>query len=369
MMAMDPYDVLGVERSADAAEIKAAYRKLAVKYHPDKNPDDPSSQECFQEISAAYEILGDPEKRRTYDRFGRVGNGAGGGSPFGGQAGAGGFGDFFDIFSTVFGGGQRRGRRGQRGRDFKTEIEVSFEEAAQGISKELTVPGFESCSDCGGSGGKDGAQPQTCPDCRGSGSVRIQQGFFSMVRPCDRCEGSGEVISDPCETCQGRGVEETERTLTVDVPPGVPDGQKLRWTGYGGPGRQGGPPGDLYIEIRLAEHSLFERERNDVICTVPISFTQAALGGKVEVPTLEGKVSMTIPAGTQSGKTFRLADKGFPDVHTGRRGDQLVRAVVETPVKLTDRQKELLEEFASESGEEVHPEQRGFFQRMKDLFG
>ncbi|MFW5968189.1 MAG: molecular chaperone DnaJ [Persicimonas sp.] len=372
-MSIDPYDVLGVSKDAELSEIKAAYRRLAVEHHPDKNPDDPRAQERFKEVNEAYEILSDPEKRQAYDRFGSTkgfGGGAGGGSPFGGQQG---FGDIFDIFNTVFRGGRGGGRgrqRGRRGTDLKMELEVSFEEAATGTTREVTVPSFNRCETCDGSGAKPGTSPTTCPECGGRGSVRVQNGFFSMMRSCPRCEGEGQIISDPCTDCGGKGIRQEEETLEVEVPAGVDDGQKLRWGGRGGPGADGGRPGDLYIVIRLEDHPLFEREGRDVVCEVPISFTQAALGGKLEVPTLDGKVNMTVPAGTQTGKVFRLNGKGFPSVDGRRgRGDQLVEVVVETPVKLTDRQEELLEEFAEEGGEEVHPEQKGFFDRMKKLFG
>jgi molecular chaperone DnaJ len=368
-MSIDPYDVLGVSREAELSEIKAAYRKLAIKHHPDKNPDDPDSQERFKEVNEAYEILSDPQKRQAYDRFGSTKGFGGQGSPFGGGQGFENFGDFFDLFSTMFRGGRGGQRRGQRGTDLKMQIEVSFEEAAHGVTREVTVPTFDSCETCEGSGATPGTSAETCSQCGGRGTVRVQNGFFSMMRSCPRCSGTGQVIADPCVDCDGKGIQQGEETLEVEVPAGVGDGQKLRWTGRGGPGADGGPAGDLYIVIRLAEHSLFERDGRDVVCTVPISFTQAALGGKIEVPTLDGKVNMTVPAGTQTGKTFRLSDKGFPSLNGRGKGDQLVKVVVETPVKLTDRQQELLEEFAEEGGEEVHPERKGFIGRMKELFG
>ncbi len=369
-MTIDPYDVLGVSRDSDISEIKAAYRRLAVKHHPDKNPDDPDSQERFKEVSEAYEILSDPEKRQTYDRFGSTKGFGGQGSPFGG--GGQNMGDFFDLFSSMFrgGAGGGRGRRtGRRGVDLKLEIEVSYEEAAKGVTREVEIPTFDNCETCDGSGAKPGSSPETCSNCSGRGTVRVQNGFFSMMRECPRCDGEGEVISDPCADCGGKGIRQGEESLEVEVPAGVDTGQKLRWTGRGGPGANGGPRGDLYIFIRLEDHPLFERDGRDVICDIPISFTQAAIGGKIEVPTLDGKVNMTVPAGTQTGKTFRLSGKGFPAINGRGQGDQLVRVNVETPVKLTDRQKELLEEFAEEGGEEVHPERKGFFDRMKEIFG
>jgi molecular chaperone DnaJ len=370
-MSPDPYDVLGVSKDADLQEIKAAYKKLAVKHHPDKNPDDPEAHAKFQEVSNAYEILSDPEKRRRYDQFGSAGGP--GGSPFGGGQGFEGFGDVFDIFNSVFGGGRGgrggRQRRGRRGADFKMDLEVSFTEAAEGVTREVEIPSFDDCETCDGSGAKPGTGKDTCSNCNGRGAVRVSQGFFSMMRSCPRCGGDGEVIPNPCDDCGGKGVKQSNETLEVEVPAGVSTGQKLRWGGKGAPGEDGGPPGDLYIVIHLEDHPLFEREGNNVICRIPITFTQAALGGKVEVPTLDGKVNMTIPAGTQSGKTLRLNGKGFPRLNGRGRGDQLVEVAVETPVNLTDRQRELLEEFAEEGGEEVHPEKRGFFERMKDLFG
>jgi molecular chaperone DnaJ len=369
-MSINPYEVLGVSKQAELSEIKAVYRRLAIKHHPDKNPDDPDSQERFKEVSEAYEILSDPDKRQTYDRFGTTkGFGGQGGSPFGGGQG---FSDVFDLFNSMFGGrggGGRQRQQGRRGADFKMEVEVTYTEAAQGVTREVQIPAFEDCDTCDGSGAKPGTGVETCSHCGGRGAVRVQNGFFTMMRSCPRCDGSGEIIPDPCTDCGGKGIRQTEETLQVDVPAGVDSGQKLRWTGRGGPGAEGGPPGDLYIVIRLEDHPLFERDGNNIICTVPISFTQAALGGKIDVPTLEGKVVMTVPAGTQTGKTFRLSGKGFPSVNGRRQGDQLVKVVVETPIKLTDKQKELLGEFAEEGGEDVHPEKKGFFDRMKEIFG
>lgn len=367
-MSIDPYEVLGVNRDAELSEIKSAYRRLAVKHHPDKNPDDPEAESRFKEVGQAYSILSDPEKRSAYDRFGTTeGFGAQG---FGGGAGFEGMGDFFDLFSSMFGGaGGARARRGQRGADFQMEMEVTYVEAATGVTREVEIPAFVDCDTCDASGAAPGTKPETCSTCGGRGQVRVQNGFFSMIRPCTKCEGSGQYIPKPCTDCGGKGLRQVEETLEVEVPPGVDTGQKLRWTGRGGPGADGGPPGDLYIVIRLEDHPLFEREGNHVVCTVPISFTQAALGGKIEVPTLEGKVNMTVPAGTQTGKIFRLSGKGFPAINGRGTGDQLVEVVVETPVKLNERQKELLAEFAEEGGEDVHPERAGFFARMKKIFG
>lgn len=377
-MAQDLYDVLGVSREASETEIKSAYRSLARKYHPDQNREDPDAEEKFKQIAAAYEILGDEQKRAQYDRFGAAGGpggfGPGGFGPGGFPGGAGfpgggaGFGDLFDILNSVFGGAAGGGPRASRGADFRIDLKVTFEEAAFGATKQVEVPSWESCEPCGGSGAKPGTSTARCDQCGGSGQMRVQQGFFVMARPCTKCGASGTYIPSPCSTCGGDGHVQATTTLNVEVPAGVSEDQKLRWEGKGAPGSKGAPNGDLFVVVKLKPHSLFERENDNVTCTIPLSFTQAALGGKLEVPTLDGKVVMSVPAGTQSGKVMRLRKKGFPSVSRGVRGDQLVTLVVETPVNLNDRQRELLEELAELSDEEVHPEKKGFFQRMKDLF-
>lgn len=373
-MAADLYEILGVSRDASQQDIKKAYRRLAKEYHPDRNPDNPDAEERFKQISTAYEVLGDEEKRQAYDRFGSTnGNPFGGGAGFGG-AGAGGFGDLFDVLNSVFGGaagfggGAAGGRRGRRGTDFQMEVEITFQDVANGGKHEIEIPAYHECDTCHGSGAKPGTSPQTCTMCAGRGVVRTQQGFFTMQRTCPRCDGEGQVITDPCKDCDGKGFTRELETLEIDIPAGISDGQRLRWVGKGAPGEQGGPPGDLYIVVRLEDHPLFERDGKDIICVVPISFPQAALGGKVEVPTLDGKVKMNIPAGTQTGKVFRLRGKGFPGIEGGAPGDQLVEVVVETPVNLNDEQRELLVQFAELSGDDVHPEKRSFFQRLKDIF-
>lgn len=377
-MAADLYEVLGVNKDASPQELKSAYRKLAKEWHPDRNPDNPEAEEKFKKISTAYEVLSDPEKRQAYDRYGSTnGNPFGAGGPGGFGGGAGGFGDLFDVINSVFGGGGGGGfggfgggaGRGRRGANFQMELEVTFNEVASGAKREIEVPTYKDCGTCDGTGAAEGTKPQTCTMCAGAGVVRQQQGFFTMQRTCPRCDGDGTIITDPCKTCGGKGHTREMEMLEIDIPAGISDGQQLRWVGKGAPGEQGGPPGDLYIVIRLEEHTLFERDNKNIICVVPISFTQAALGGKVEVPTLDGKVKMNIPAGTQTGKIFRLRNKGFPGLDGGSsRGDQLVEVVIETPVNLNEEQRDLLVQFAELSGDDVHPEKRSFFQRLKDIF-
>ncbi len=374
-MAADYYSTLGVERTASAQEIKKAYRRLAMQYHPDQNDGDKVAEEKFKEISEAYSVLGDVDKRAEFDRFGRVGGGGNpfsggfpGGAPFDQGVPFGGINDVFvDILNDLF-GARRRGGNMRRGSDLKYELELSFEEANTGIEREIEIPKFEGCPVCAGVGAKPGTRPQTCGQCQGAGQVRMQQGFFSIQRPCGRCQGTGQTIADPCRRCDGSGRVTNHEKLDVTVPPGVADGQRLRWMAKGEPGVNGGPSGDLYVVVKLAAHSLFERAGDDVTCTVPVSFPQAALGAQVEVPTLDGKVQMKVPAGTQSGKIFRLRKKGFPNVEGGGQGDQLVTVVVETPTNLTPRQEDLLRAFAEEAGDEVQPEQKGFMDRMRDLF-
>lgn len=385
-MDQDLYQILGVSRDASQAELKSAYRKLALKYHPDQNQGDAEAEERFKQISAAYQILSDPDKRSHYDRFGSTSGqspfGGGAGSPFGGGAGSpfGGAGfdnlnDFFDLFNSVFGGqspfgGQAGGgrTRSRRGVDVKVDLDITMGEAAHGATRTIEVATKQACDTCHGSGAKPGTKPKTCSQCGGQGKVRVQQGFFSMFRTCPTCQGEGEVIEHPCSSCSGSGRVVRSETLTIDIPPGVNTGHRLRWAGKGDIGTHGGEPGDLFVVIRVEEDKFFERDGLNVRCTVPISFTQASLGASIEVPTLEGKVMMKIPAGTQSGRVLRLRNKGFPAVQGRERGDQLVTIFVETPVQLTERQKELLEEFAAESGEQVEREEGGFFKRMKKIF-
>lgn len=362
----DFYEILGVDRSADEETIKKAFRKLALKYHPDRNPGDKLAEAKFREASEAYQVLSDPTQRARYDRFGHA-------AFEGGSAGfdfsASGFEDIFgDLFSELFGAGSARGRsRRRRGEDLSYTLTLSFEEAAFGCEKEISVPRLVPCTECNGTGGKGGAAPVKCPTCRGAGQVRFQQGFFSIAKTCGQCSGRGQVIKNPCPGCSGAGRVRKEHSLQVKVPAGVDTGTRLKLRGEGETG-MGGGSGDLYVVIQVQEHDLFRRDGNDVICDVRIGFPQAALGTEIEVPTLDGPVKLKVKEGTQPGSVFRLRGKGIPDLHGYGRGDQLVRVAVETPRKLTARQRELLEELAQISGEEVHPS-RGFFEKVREKFG
>ncbi len=373
MAKRDYYEVLGVSRDADADTLKSAYRKLALQYHPDRNPDDAVAEEKFKEASEAYAILADNEKRAMYDRFGHEGvAGAGGGGGFAQGGDFSGFGDIFnDLFGDLFGAagaaGGRRGR-GQRGADLRYNLEIDLNQAADGLEASIEIPKTLACEACHGSGAAPGTEPERCGSCGGSGQAIFQQGLFRISRPCDQCRGEGFVVRNPCGECRGAGRVEGERTLSVRVPAGVDDGMRLRVSGEGEAGVAGGPPGDLYVVISVAPHPLFERDGPDLHCERPIPFTQAALGGEIEVPTLEGRVQLKIPEGTQSGKTFRLRGKGLPNLADGRRGDQFVRIFVEVPAKLTRKQRELLEEFAEETGTDTSPVTKGFLDKLKDLF-
>lgn len=365
-MASDYYETLGVSRDASVAEIKRAYRKGAMRFHPDKNPGDEEAEHRFKELSEAYEILSDPDKRARYDQFGHAGLGANGGG--GGFAG-GGFSDIFeDIFGDFFGGGRRRAQAPRRGADLRLDIEIDFEQAAFGSEIQVDVPRMETCGECNGRRSKSGTGARPCPTCGGSGQVRYQQGFFSLARPCSACNGEGQVVTDPCPKCKGTGRIRQSRQITVKVPPGVETGTRLRLGGEGEGGIHGGGRGDLYVIIVVKEHPLFSRSGDDLLCELPISISQAALGAEIRVPTLKGEETLDIPAGTQTDAVFRLRDKGIPNVHGHGIGDELVRVVVETPTKLTPRQRELLEELAQISGEETHPRGQGFFQKVKELF-
>jgi len=366
----DYYEVLGVHRNAQEAEIKKAFRKLAVQHHPDKNQGDKESEEKFKEATEAYEVLSDPQKRAQYDQFGHAGvSGAGGfGGGFGGFGAGSPFGDVFgDIFGDIFGGGGGRSRgQGRRGDDLLYNLEINFEEAAFGAERKIDVPYAKRCGTCNGSGAKPGTDPITCPTCRGAGQVRYQQGFFSVSKTCGQCNGEGKIVETPCPDCKGKGSTRDTKTLSVKVPAGVETGTRLKMTGEGGQGK-GGPNGDLYIAMAVKDHPLFQREDTNIICEIPISFIQAALGCELEVPTLDGKVAMKIPEGTQSGKIYRLKGKGIPSLHGYGRGDQMVVIRVETPINLNKKQKELLEEFARISGEEIHPMKKGFLNKVMEF--
>ncbi|WP_204495915.1 molecular chaperone DnaJ [Archangium primigenium] len=367
----DYYEVLGVQKNVSAQDLKSAFRKVALQYHPDRNPGNHEAEEKFKEASEAYEVLSDPERRGRYDRFGHAGvGGAAGGDPFGGGFQGVNINDIFgEIFGDIFGGRGGRGRVSNRGADLRFNLEISFEEAAFGCRPKVPIPRPKKCDTCSGSGSKSGAPPKTCGTCGGAGEVRFTQGFFAVSRPCTECGGTGAVVPDACGKCKGSGKVPSEEVIEVNIPPGVDNGTRVRLTGLGEPGDRGGPAGDLYVTVIVREHPLFQREDYDVFCEVPISFTQAALGAKIDVPTLDGKVKMTIPEGAQSGKVFRLKGKGVPHLHSGQRGDQHVRVIVETPTNLTGKQRELLEKFAESSGAEAHPQSKNFFEKVRELFG
>jgi molecular chaperone DnaJ len=370
MSKRDYYEILGVEKGADEKEIKKAYRRVAMKYHPDRNPDAEDAEDKFKEASEAYEILSDAEKRAAYDRFGHAGVDPqmGGGGGFGG----GNFSDIFgDVFGDIFGGGGGGGRGGpQRGSDLRYTLDISLEDAVKGTTVQIRVPTLATCGTCDGSGAKKGSSPTTCGTCGGAGQVRMQQGFFQVQQTCPTCRGKGKTVSDPCTTCHGHGRVEETKTLSVKVPPGVDTGDRIRLSGEGEAGPDGGPPGDLFVQMQVKDHPIFERDGKHLYCEVPITFGDAALGGELEVPTLDGRVKLKIPAGTQTGKLFRLRGKGVAPVRGGSVGDLLCRAVLETPVNLTKRQKELLEELQeSMGGSGKHaPRQTSWFEGVKSFF-
>ncbi len=371
MAKRDYYEVLGVSRDATEPDLKAAYRAIALRDHPDRNPGDAQAEERFKEASEAYAVLADPQKRRAYDQFGFSGVGAGAPGGFQDFGDLGNFGDLFnDLFGDIFGGrrgGQRRGR-GQRGADLRYNLEIELGDVLEGAQAQIQIPKMRPCASCDGSGALAGTSPETCGRCHGSGQVVMQQGFFRISRPCDACMGAGEVVRERCRECRGAGRVESDQMITVRVPPGVDEGTRLRLAGEGEAGVAGGPPGDLYVVVSLKQHPFFERDGPDVHCEVPIQFVQAALGAEIEVPTVEGKVKLQVPSGTQSGKVMRLRGKGLPTLRSGARGDQLVHVFVETPTKLTARQRELLESFAEESDTEISPVTKGFLDKLRDLF-
>ena len=375
MSKRDYYEVLGVNRDAGDDEIKKAYRKLAMKFHPDRNPDNKDAEEKFKEAKEAYEMLSDPQKKAAYDRYGHAGVDPSMGAGPGAQGFEGGFADAFgDIFGDLFGGGGGRGGRSNvyRGADLRYNLEITLEEAARGAEKTIRIPTVEECGTCHGSGAKPGTQPKPCPTCNGHGQVRVQQGFFSIQQTCPKCHGSGKIIPDPCRDCSGAGRVKKQKTLEVKIPAGIDEGMRLRHAGHGEPGVNGGPSGDLYVEIHIRKHAVFERDHDDLHCEMPISITTAALGGEIEIPTLEGMARLKIPAETQSGKVFRLRGKGIKNVRSHVHGDLMCHGVVETPVSLTERQKELLREFeesASGNADRHNPKAKGWMDKVRDFFG
>ncbi len=372
MAKRDFYEILGVNRDASDDEIKKAYRKLAMKHHPDRNPDNPKAEEQFKEAKQAYEILSDAQKRQAYDQFGHAGVDPQAGP---GGAGMGGFADAFsDIFGDIFGGG-RGGGGGRstvyRGADLRYNLEISLEEAARGTDTRIRIPAMEECETCKGSGAKPGTQPKTCATCGGAGQVRMQQGFFSIQQTCPKCHGSGRIIPEPCPTCHGAGRVKQHKTLQVKIPAGVDEGDRIRLAGEGEHGVNGGPPGDLFVQIHIKAHSVFQRDHNDLHCEMPVSFATAALGGEIEIPTLDGAAKIKIPAETQSGKVFRLRGKGIRGIRSSGPGDLMCHVVVETPVNLTERQRDLLREFEAINDKDAarhNPRAKSWMDKVKDFF-
>lgn len=373
MAKRDFYEVLGVSKNADEKEIKRAYKRLAMKYHPDRNQGDKDSEIKFKEIKEAYEILSDAQKRAAYDQYGHAAFEQGG---FGGQGG-GGFGgaDFSDIFGDVFGdifGGGRRQQRAARGSDLQYNMELTLEEAVRGVTKEIRIPTLETCDKCHGSGAKEGTSAETCSTCHGAGQVHLRQGFFTVQQPCPTCHGRGKVIKEPCSKCHGDGRVERYKTLSVKIPAGVDTGDRIRLSGEGEAGEHGAPAGDLYVQVHVRQHNIFERDGNELFCEVPINFAVAALGGEIEVPTLDGRVKLKIPAETQTGKMFRMKGKGVKSVRSSSIGDLMCRVVVETPVKLNEKQKELMTQlgasFGEKGGENNTPRSKSFLDGVKKFF-
>jgi molecular chaperone DnaJ len=363
------YETLECQKGATVEVLKSAYRKLAMKFHPDRNPGDATAEIKFKEISEAYDVLKDDQKRAAYDRFGHAafegGMGRGGANPFDFS------GSFSDVFEDLFGDlmGGRRSRRSNRGQDLRYNLEISLEEAYRGRSAEIKVPTMVACEPCHGSGAEAGTTAETCPTCAGHGKVRAAQGFFTIERSCTHCRGSGKVIRHPCKTCRGAGMTQKERTLTVDVPPGVEEGTRIRLSGEGAAGVNGGPNGDLYIFLSVAEHPIFQRDAHNLHCRATVSFVTAALGGNIEVPTLDGgRAKVAIPEGTQPGKQFRVRSKGMPVLRSAQRGDLFIEVAVETPVRLSRRQKELLREFETETKEGCQPEAECFIAKLKEFW-
>jgi molecular chaperone DnaJ len=367
MAKRDYYEVLGLNRDCSEADLKGAYRKLAMKWHPDRNPDNPKAEEKFKEAKEAYEILGEPAKRAAYDQFGHAGV-----DPQGMPPGAGGFGDIFsDIFGEIFGGARGGRSTVYRGADLRYNLEISLEQAARGFETKIRIPAMSPCELCKGSGARAGSQPATCPTCRGAGQVRVSQGPFSIAQTCPRCQGSGSVIPHPCPQCSGSGRIKLQKTLAVKIPGGVDEGDRVRLSGEGEPGVNGGPPGDLYVQVHIKQHTVFTRDHDDLHCEMPISITTAALGGEISIPTLDGSAKIRVPAETQSGKIFRLKAKGIKGVRSHEPGDLFCHVVVETPVALTERQRQLLREFDTLSLEDSarhNPRAKGWLDKVKEFF-
>ena len=374
----DFYEVLGVARNASDDEIKKSYRKLAMKYHPDRNPDSKEAEDKFKEAKEAYEMLSDPQKKAAYDQYGHAGVDPNMGG-FGG-AGAQGFGGFADAFGDIFGdifgqsGGGRGGRAGPqvyRGADLRYSMEISLEEAAHGHETQIRVPSWSNCDTCSGSGAEPGSKVETCSTCHGQGQVRMSQGFFSMQQTCPKCHGSGQYIPKPCKKCHGEGKIKQQKTLEVKIPAGIEDGMRIRSAGNGEPGVNNGPPGDLYVEVHVRDHPVFERDGSDLHCQMPISFVTSCLGGEIQVPTLAGKASFDVPEGTQTGRTFRLRGKGIKGLRAAIPGDLYIHVQVETPVKLNDEQRKLLKKFDESlkaGGDKHSPQEKGWFDRVKEFF-
>lgn len=373
MAKKDFYEVLGLSRTASDDEIKRAYKKLAMKYHPDRNQGDASAEERFKEIKEAYEILSDAQKRAAYDQFGHAGVDAsiGGAGGFGAGQGFGGFGGFGDIFSDIFGGGGRGFSGPRPGDDLEYRLSLTLEQAVAGAKVDIQVPRRELCDLCHGSGAAPGSEPETCSTCGGTGKIRAQQGFFVVERTCHTCHGKGKVIKKPCSKCHGEGFVQTKKTLTVTIPAGVDDGDRIRLSGQGEAGDPGAPPGDLYVRVSLQPHPIFKRQGDTLYCEMPLSFTTAALGGEIEVPTLGGRVNLKIPAGTQTGRKFKIAGKGVKSVRSGRQGDLICQVHLETPVNLTSEQQDLLRRLeASMSGKAAthSPKSQTWFDSVKSFF-
>src|SRR5499427_1674666 len=373
MAKRDYYEVLGVNRDADEEAIKKAYRRLAMKHHPDRNPDNPKAEELFKEAKEAYEVLTDANKRAAYDRYGHAGIDPRAGMS--GAAGGAGFSNFADAFGDIFGDifNQARGGRASvyRGADLRYNLEVPLEQAARGTETRIRIPTYEDCETCKGTGAKPGTQPRTCPTCEGEGQVRLQQGFFSIQQTCPKCHGTGKIIAESCLTCRGAARLKKQKTLSVKIPAGVDDGDRIRLSGEGEPGVNGGPPGDLYVQIQVKPHPVFQRDHDDLHCEMPVSFSTAALGGEIEIPTLDGTAKIKIPHETQSGKVFRLRGKGIRGVRSREHGDLMCHVVVETPVNLNERQRELLREFEriTQLDRDRHsPRAKSWMEKVKEFF-